>query len=222
MVFSRLNLGVYACVRMVLVACSLVASSVPISLHAEDFGTHGPVWEIEEPSLLDVIKSRLQEMEEAGDLSRMQQEMQDTTRAYVARPRPVVGLIKAIEERVFEIDLSITVSRDLVDHEGRVFAAAGTVINPLEYSFFNKRIVFLDGDDPAQVAFALSEGNELDTLLVLTNGAPLDLMREHGRRFYFDQDAVMVTRFQIGALPSEVTRGDRVMVVHEIPVGGGE
>jgi hypothetical protein len=32
----------------------------------------------------------------------------------------------------------------------------------------------------------------------------------------------MVTRFQIGALPSEVTRGDRVMVVHEIPVGGGE
>ena len=134
------------------------------------------------------------------------------------RPRPVQGLLKADVARQFEVDLSITVSRDLMDHQGRVFAAAGTKLNPLHYSRFNQRIVLFDGDDPAQVAFALSEGNEVDTLLVLVNGAPLELMRAHARRFYFDQDAQLVTTFQIERVPSVVTRGADFMQVMEVPV----
>jgi len=187
---------------------------------AKDFGAHGPVWEIIEPSILETIKARLGEMESSGALAEMQQEMQDTTRAYVNRPRPVVGMVDAEEYAEFEVDLSITLNRDLADQQGRVFARAGTVINPLDYSLFNQRIVFLDGDNPDQVAFALSEGTELDTLIVLTNGAPLELMREHGRRFYFDQDGQMTQKFQIHKLPSEVVRGQRVMIVREIPVQG--
>ncbi|MBL1437645.1 MAG: type-F conjugative transfer system protein TraW [Rhodobacteraceae bacterium] len=187
---------------------------------AKDFGTFGPVWEIIEPSILETIKARLGEMESSGALAEMQQEMQDTTRAYVNRPRPVHGLVDAEEPFEFEVDLSITLNRDLADHRGQVFARAGTVINPLDYSIFNKRIVFLDGDNPDQVAFALSEGTELDTLIVLTNGAPLELMRAHGRRFYFDQDGQMVAKFQIRKLPSEVVRGQRVMLVREVPVHG--
>ena len=96
---------------------------------------------------------------------------------------------------------------------------SGTRINPLAYSRFNKRIVIFDGDDPAQVQFAVSEGTELDTLLVLTSGQPLDLMRRHGRRFYFDQNARLVGAFGIERLPSVVTRGIDVMRVEEIPVG---
>jgi len=145
--------------------------------------------------------------------------MQDTTRAYVNRPRPVLGLINAEVAHEFEVDMSVTLNQDLMDHQGRVFARAGTVINPLDYSHFNQRIVIFDGDNPDQVAFALSKGNEIDTLLVLVNGAPLELMREHGRRFYFDQDGQMVEKFQISRLPSEVFRGNRTMIVRETPVG---
>lgn len=185
---------------------------------AKDFGTHGPVWPIEEPNLLEVIYERLNEMEQSGAIAEMQREMQDKTRAYVNRPRPVLGLTKATVGRSFEVDLSITLERDLVDHQGRVFAARGTQINPLHFSHFNKRIVILDGDDPAQVQFALSSGNELDTLLVLTNGAPLELMRAHGRRFYFDQNAQIVEAFQIERVPSVVERGSDRMRVSEIPL----
>jgi len=195
---------------------SLLAPGVIL---AKDFGTHGPVWEIAEPNLLEVINARLSAMQDSGELDAMRTEMQDTTRAYVNRPRPVPGLLPAEEEHVYEVDLSITLDRDLMDHRGAVFARAGTRINPLEYSHFNQRIVVFDGDVPEQVAFALSEGNELDTLLVLTNGAPLELMRSHGRRFYFDQDGQITSRFQITRLPSVITRGDRVMVVEEVPVG---
>ncbi|MDG1738683.1 MAG: type-F conjugative transfer system protein TraW [Paracoccaceae bacterium] len=192
----------------------------PGAMMAKDFGTHGPVWEIAEPNLLEVINARLSAMEDSGELDDMRDEMQDTTRAYVNRPRPVPGLLPAEEAHSYEVDLSITLDRDLMDHRGVVFARAGTRINPLEYSHFNQRIVVFDGDVPDQVAFALSEGNELDTLLVLTNGAPLDLMRAHGRRFYFDQDARITSRFHITRLPSVITRGERVMMVEEVPVGG--
>ncbi len=186
---------------------------------AKDLGTHGPLFEVEEPSLLDTIKNRLTEMEAAGELDQMRQEMQDTTRAYVNRPRPVPGLGKAEEYSIWEVDLSITLTEDLVDHQGVVFARAGTVVNPMAYSRFNKRIVLIDGDDPDQVSFALSDGDELNTLLVLVNGDPLGLMREHGRRFYFDQDAVLVNRFGIQNVPAVVQRADPLMQVEEIALG---
>ncbi|AVX06013.1 protein TraW (plasmid) [Maritalea myrionectae] len=204
-------------VRSIIVSILLMSVLTGASL-SKDLGRHGPMWEIAEPSILDLIKARLGEMEASGELDAMKKDMQDKTRAYVNRPRPVQGLSLATEPRAFEVDLSITLSRDLADHQGRVFARAGTVINPLEYSVFNKRIVMFDGDDPEQVEFALSEGNELDTLLVLTNGAPLELMRKHGRRFYFDQDAQMVTRFEIKRIPSVIRRGARHMIVEEVPV----
>lgn len=193
--------------------------TLAVSASAKDFGTHGPVWDIAEPNLLEVINVRLSAMEDSGELDALRDEMQETTRNYVNRPRPVQGLLPAETERRYEVDLSITLERDLTDHRGAVFAQAGTRINPLDYSHFNQRIVVFDGDVPEQVTFALSEGNELDTLLVLTNGAPLELMRAHGRRFYFDQDGQIVSRFQITRLPSVITRGRRRMIVHEIPVG---
>lgn len=186
---------------------------------AKDLGTHGPLFEVEEPSLLDTIKNRLTEMEAAGELDQMRQEMQDTTRAYVNRPRPVPGLGKAEEYSIWEVDLSVTLTEDLVDHQGVVFARAGTVVNPMAYSRFIKRIVLIDGDDPDQVSFALSDGDELNTLLVLVNGDPLGLMREHGRRFYFDQDAVLVNRFGIQNVPAVVQRADPLMQVEEIALG---
>jgi len=190
------------------------------SSHAKDFGHHGPLWEIAEPSILETIHKRLAEMDSNGEIAAMKEKMQETTRAYVNRPRPVEGLLKATEARRFAVDLSVTVQRDLADHRGQVFARAGTRINPLHYSVFNKRIVVIDGDDPEQVEFSLAEGNEIDTILVLVRGAPLELMRKHKRRFYFDQDAQIVTKFELEHVPSVITRGEETMIVEEVVVGG--
>lgn len=185
----------------------------------KDLGTHGPLFEVAEPSLLDTIHSRLSEMETSGAVAKMQRDMENRTRAYVDRPRPVPGLARAERSARWVVDLSITLTEDLADHQGRIFARAGTVVNPLGHSRFNKRIVLFDGDDPEQVAFALAEGGELDTLLVLVRGDPLGLMRAHGRRFYFDQDGVLVNRFGIRNVPAVVRRADPVMQVDEIALG---
>jgi len=202
-----------------LIVGAIASSLSALPVLARDFGTFGPVFPVAEPSILETINDRLAAMEASGEMEQIRQGMEDRTRAYVARPRPVTGLRKAIEDRYFSVDLSITIERDVADHRGVVFARAGQVINPLHYSLFAKRIVLLDGDDPKQVAWALSHGTEIDTLLVLTNGAPLELTREYGRRFYFDQDGVITSRFNVRALPAEIIRGDEVMYVHEVSVG---
>ena len=187
---------------------------------AADLGTHGPLYEIEEPSLLETIHARLSEMESNGELEDMKAEQQQRTKDYVRRPKPVSGLIRATEDASWDVDLSITVIEDIADHRGVVFARAGTVVNPLAFSRFNKRIVLFDGDDPEQLSFALSHGDELDTLLVLINGDPLSLMREHGRRFYFDQQSVLSDRFGVRHVPAEITRGTHMMHVREIVLEG--
>lgn len=203
--------------RLILIA-TLVAWTGQ-STSAKDYGVRGHLFEVREPSVLEAIKTRLGVMEATGAIDDLKEEMQGKTRAYVNRPRPVLGLMKADSYHAFDVDLSITLERDLKDHEGRVFAKAGTVINPLDYSGYAQRIVMFDGDDPAQVEFALSEGDEINTLLVITNGAPLELMRSHGRRFFFDQDGILANRFSIERLPSVITRADPMMLVEEIPVG---
>ena len=200
----------------------LTACVFATQVSAKDYGTYGALFPVIEPSILDTINQRLVEMEAAGELDKMQKEFEATTRAYVTRPKPVLGLQKAYEYRAFEVDLSITVQTDLADQNGRIFARRGTRVNPLAYSRFNKAIIVFDGDDPAQVEFALSEGNELDTLLVIVNGAPLELTREFGRRFWFDQQGIITQKFQIERLPSVITRADPVMLVEEIPVGDSE
>lgn len=203
--------------RRLILAALAVTMCAPMA-GAKDFGRYGPLWEIGEPSILETIHARLGEMEQSGELSQMESDMKETTRAYVNRPRPVVGLLPVEEYRRFDVDLSIVLSRDLADHKGKVFAKKGTRINPLKYSVFNQRIVIIDGDDEDQVDFAVSLGNELDTILVLSNGAPLQLMRKHQRRFYFDQDAQLVRKFQIERVPSVISRGEESMIVEEIPM----
>ena len=210
--------------RSALVRCTaacLLIFALSSEGFAKNYGVHGPLWEVAEPSLIDSIKARLGEMQANGELDQMRQEMQDRTRAYANRPTPIEGLLPAELTREYEVDLSITLNRDLSDHRGQVFARKGTHINPLHYSRFDQRIVVIDGDNAEQVAFALERGNELDTLLVLVNGAPLELMRAHGRRFYFDQHGQIVNRFGLSRLPSEITRAGEVMRVREVALGEG-
>lgn len=212
---SRLLRGV--AIRALLSFAMSAAMSASPAL-ADDFGYYGAVFPVIEPSLLDTIFARLGEMEANGDLAAMRDDMQQTTRDYINRPKPVAGLGAAQTYRQFEIDLSITVAQDIADHNGVVFARAGTRLNPLDHSRFNQRLVIIDGDDPEQVNFALGIASAEPTKIIIVNGEPLSLTAEHERRFWFDQGGVIVQKFQILNVPAVVTRGYPNMIVEEIPL----
>jgi len=197
--------------------CLAISFGLSGPVVAMDYGVHGALFPVEEPSVLDAIYGRLHEMERNGELAKMEEDMKATARSRIARPLPVRGLGKAQTYRSFEIDLSIRLDRDLMDHRGVVFASAGTVVNPLDYSAFNRRLIFIDGDDPEQVAFAVDLASREASKIILTNGSPLELTEDHQILFYFDQQGIISERFSLSALPSVVSRGNGVMIVEEIP-----
>src|SRR3546814_17571857 len=52
--------------------------------------------------------------------------------------------------------------------------------------------------------------------LILTKGAPLELMKARQRRFYFDQDGKLIAHFGLRELPARVRQNGRVLEVSEV------
>ena len=198
---------------------ALAASScaVPPAL-ARDYGQLGTVFPVAEPDLLSVIEARLAAMQASGRLAEMQHRLADRTVALVKRPPPVRGLSRARERRSWTYDPTITVDRDIGDGKGHIIIAAGARVNPLDTVALHQSLVFVDGDDAAQVSWAMASTNALNAKLILTGGSPFDLMKQRQRRFYFDQGGKLISKFGIAHTPAVVEQDGRVLRVTELPV----
>ena len=182
---------------------------------ARDYGQQGAVWPIVEPDLLAQIHARLTRLEKTGETARLNEELKRRTIARVNRPEPVAGLGPASAKRSWRFDPTITVERNIADEKGRVIIAAGTRVNPLDTVPLRAPLVFLDGDDPAQLAWATRRFAATRAKLILVRGAPLELMKARQRRFYFDQGGSLVKHFGIRAVPATVEQQGRVLLITE-------
>lgn len=190
-----------------------------------DLGVYGEVFPIQEKSLLDVIKAKLLALQESGVLETHQKAIADKTKKKVMHPDPVVGVHKTTKPRSFTYDPSITVPYDLKDHQGTVFHHKGTKVNPLDTHTFTP-FLFVDGDDPEQVAWAVKEHqlaiNNHKPKVILVKGAPFDLSKEIGLPVYFDQSGALVKKFGIGQVPARVSQQDKVLLIEELILEGGK
>lgn len=182
---------------------------------ARDYGQQGTVWPVIEPDLLRQIHARLQHLEKTGETARLNEDLKRRTIARVKRPTPVAGIARASAVRRWNFDPTIAVEADIRDDKGRVVIARGTRVNPLDTVPLRIPLVFLDGDDAAQVDWATRRYASTGAKLILVNGAPLDLMKARQRRFYFDQGGKLVERFSIRAVPATVEQQGRVLLVTE-------
>lgn len=185
---------------------------------ARDYGQQGTVWPVIEPDLLQQIHARLQHLEATGETARLNEELKRRTIARVNRPEPVAGITSASETRSWRFDPTITVEHDLADDKGRIIIAAGTRVNPLDTVPLRSPLIFLDGDDPAQLAWAAQHFGSTRAKLILVRGAPLELMKARQRRFYFDQGGTLVKHLGIRAVPATVEQQGRVLVITEVPI----
>jgi len=202
--------------RILASALLCLAAAAPAA--ARDYGQLGTVYPVMEPDLLTQIEQRLKAAEASGKIAAMQKELVRRTKARVMRPKPVAGLTRAVKARSWVYDPTITVEQDIRDDKGRVIAAKGQKINPLDHVPLRQSLVFLDGDDLAQVAWALRATTPLNAKLILTNGSPFERMKAARRRFFFDQDGKLIARFGIRAVPAVVEADGRVLKVSEVPV----
>ena len=197
--------------------CCLFAVAAPPAA-AKDYGQVGTVFPIVEPDLLRVIETKLKAMQANGQFDAMNQRLRSRTEAKVRRPDPVAGIEVATRARTWLYDPSIVIDHDIRDHKGNLIAPAGRRVNPLDYVAVTTPLVFIDGDDEAQVAWALKRFDDR-AKLILVKGAPLELMTRRQRRVYFDQAGTLTTKFGITHVPAVVVQAGQAMRVSETPVG---
>lgn len=183
---------------------------------AKDLGVRGTVWHIEEPDLLTEIEQRLESMETSGELARMHREAAERARERVEAPPRVAGVAPARERRTRLFDPSVTIERDILAADGTLIAARGTRISPLEKHPLTRDLLLIDATRPVEVEWALR--HERPSVIVLVAGRPLELMRAHGRAFYFDQGGRLTRRFGLAATPSVVSAEGDFLRITEIPL----
>lgn len=208
--------------RALILAGALVAGcAMPWlpALHARDYGVMGQTFPIVETDLLATIQGKLQSMQANGGIGRMQEELKAKATERVRRPQPVAGITRATAARQWNYDPSIVVDNDIRDHKGNLIAAAGQRVNPLDFVQFNQELVFLDGDDEAQLAWAVKRWpNGSKVKIIFVSGSPFDLMKKYQRRFFFDQKGQLTAKFGIAHTPAVVRASGKVMRIEEVVV----
>ena len=183
---------------------------------AKNLGVRGAVWPVAEPDLLAQIEARLGVMEVSGELARMRGEAVARARKRIEAPPRVEGIGPARIRRTRLFDPSVTVERDIRTHDGVLIAARGVRINPLDAGPLTRDLLFIDGARSVEVAWALRR--ERPARIVLLAGRPLDLMRTHGRPFFFDQGGRLSRRLGLLATPSVVTAEGSALRITEVPL----
>lgn len=176
------------------------------SVMATDLGTWGDLWPVEEPDMLTVIESRLQALQQSGEMDRKMAEFKARVVRNSQRPPPVDGITRALRYEHRWFDPGVRVDKDLADGNGNIFARKGQVFNPLELTPFNQTLWFIDGDDPDQIAWMKRQKPDtLITRIILVRGNIPETSEKLDSRIYFDQNGALTTRFGISNVPARVT-----------------
>lgn len=199
---------------------AIVATAIAYSwpAPAKDYGQVGTVFPVIEQDLLRVIEMRLKTMQADGRLDAFNQKLKANTEAKVRRPPPVPGIATAIAARSWLFDPSIVIDHDIRDTKGNFIAKKGQRVNPLDFIVVSTPLVFIDGDDEAQLAWAMKKHGQ-NAKIIMVRGSPLEAMTRHQRRFYFDQSGILVRRFGIQAVPALVVQEGKAMRISEIVPG---
>lgn len=113
-----------------------------------DHGTRGPVFDIKERDLIELLKGKV------AALDWKQKKDQALERFWTKQQ--FLTLPVAPTDRHKSVDPSIYLTNDIQGADGAVIVPQGTRINPLEHVAFNQALVIFDPLDPRQLAVALT------------------------------------------------------------------
>ncbi|MDP3334464.1 MAG: type-F conjugative transfer system protein TraW [Alphaproteobacteria bacterium] len=182
------------------------------NVDGKDFGVQGTTYPVIEESLLEHLQHQLAALP-PETLQLKQLEVQDRVKQYVLTPKPVSGVHKATTVRTFTFDPSITLDKDILDHQGHIIAAKGSTVNPLTTVQLKASLLIFDGTDLEQIKWAVGQG--VHTKWILTSGRPMDLIKQHDRDVYFDQGGAICKYFKISVVPSVVRQNGAVLEIEE-------
>ncbi len=197
---------------LLLIACLTYFTGV----FAKDFGVFGKTFVIAEMDLLEFIQQKIKDLQANGQWQDMQTDFKKRVKTHLQRPTPL-HLARAVENRSWLFNPSVTVPYDVRDTKGQVIVKQGTVINPLDRIGLSSTLLFFDGDDPSQVTWATVELKRHDKIkLILTAGSIKDATSQFKQAVYFDLNGFLVGKFGIKALPARITQAGNRLKIDEV------
>lgn len=166
-----------------------------------DLGVVGTVFPIKERNIMTVMHEKMSSPLGQKLLHDFETRLKEAGDSKHYLPTPNSTLTPTLEHRTYLFNPSISLDRDLADHNGTRFYQADRQVNPLNQITLSKEYLFIDGDRPRQVAFALAYKKTKPAMIILVRGDPMRLMRESGVQVFFDQEAAMAKRFQLTHVP---------------------
>lgn len=187
-----------------------------------DLGTHGPTREIVEVDLIEEMQRRVAQIDWAARKREALARFWERTTFH--------ELPEATEDRLRQIDLTVTALRDVTAPDGTVIVQAGQRVNPLDQLPFTQRLVVFDATRPAQVELAKRQGREAGYGRVTYIATRLDRVAgwESLEKIETDLGAPVYLltpdlrdRFRLERVPALVEAKDKRFVIREFKVGGG-
>ena len=186
------------------------------SLMAKDFGVYGQTYPVVEVSFIDAIQAKMKQMVDNGEWEAHKKKYVKETVDALRRPKGHV-IPHAVSTKSRLIDPSIILEMDIQLPDGSFVARKGDYINPLKQDSMDFPLIFIDGDDEKQVAWALKKRKEKPrSYIILVNGSWYELSVKHKTKFWFDQTGEFINRFEIKATPSFVEQEGLRMRIDEI------
>ena len=118
------------------------------------------------------------------------------------------------------VDPTVSVTADMADQNGRIFARKGQRINPLDTVSLAGPLYFLDADDERQVAWFNQQPAELNRKVILVGGNIRDATKALNTRIYFDQDGTLSRRFGLTYIPAVVCQDGNSLLVTSAAMSG--
>lgn len=168
---------------------------LPIGAQALTLGPLGPTYPVEEIDLLEVLTTHARE--ESENVRRRYEETQKRMQTWADRPRGT-DLPTVVQERVWRLTPDLT---DLTPLQG-----------------FERHWLFVNADDEKQVTFArrFMSGKTVAThRVILVKGSVAATQKSLGHRVWFDQNARLVKKLGIEALPALVQMTEKGILLKE-------
>ncbi|RYE12019.1 MAG: type-F conjugative transfer system protein TraW [Rickettsiales bacterium] len=181
---------------------------------AKDLGQHGQTFLIIETDPIEDIQDKISILEKSGEIDLKNQEIANTTKNRINRPKLLESIVHTEEARILYYDPTIVYNYDITDHTGNVFYRAGTKVNPLDTISLSYKLYFIDGDSRDQVELAIGSLKEnRNNIIILTKGSPIELSKKYKQDIYFDQGGTYTSKLGITQVPAIVSQeGSRLMI----------
>lgn len=184
---------------------------------AKNIGQYGQVFQVNEEDIRQIIMKRLESMQQSGELTYVQREIEQRVAEHTIRPKPLT-LTTTSKPKTFYIDPTVIVSQNLWTPNGLLIAKEGTRINPFERIHYLKTLFFFNADDTRQVAWVKKHYTDYNHVKFILTGGDVRVAAELFGRIYFDVNGLISTKLHIKHVPSIVNQEGLNWQVREIGV----